>query len=169
MHVAVPCVCHRMAGALTSCCLCNQLNRTTEGGGGAVQPLPWSLRLRIVTGAARGLAFLHSSEKHVIYRDFKASNILLDTVRAISLPRPAAPRRLIYDSRPPLPPLPSNSTPSSPTWGSPRTAPPAAVATSPPASWEPTGTRPQSTSPQVRHRAHATAHTYGTVLLYSRS
>ncbi|KAJ1280372.1 hypothetical protein BS78_04G227500 [Paspalum vaginatum] len=48
-------------------------------GGGAVQPLPWSLRLRIAIGAARGLAFLHSSEKHVIYRDFKASNILLDT------------------------------------------------------------------------------------------
>jgi serine/threonine protein kinase len=47
-----------------------------------VQPLPWSLRLRIAIGAARGLAFLHSSEKHVIYRDFKASNILLDAVRA---------------------------------------------------------------------------------------
>lgn len=93
MHVAaVPCVCHAIGWlALTSCCLCNQLNRTTEGGGGAVQPLPWSLRLRIVTGAARGLAFLHSSEKHVIYRDFKASNILLDTVRAILLPRPASP------------------------------------------------------------------------------
>ena len=55
-----------------------------------MQPLPWSLRLRIAIGAARGLAFLHSSEKHVIYRDFKASNILLDTVRyarAISLSR----------------------------------------------------------------------------------
>jgi len=39
-------------------------------GGAAVQPLPWSLRLRIAIGAARGLAFLHSSEKHVIYRDF---------------------------------------------------------------------------------------------------
>ncbi|RCV07715.1 hypothetical protein SETIT_1G267800v2 [Setaria italica] len=48
-------------------------------GGAAVQPLPWSVRLRIAIGAARGLAFLHSSEKHVIYRDFKASNILLDT------------------------------------------------------------------------------------------
>ncbi|KQJ84063.1 probable serine/threonine-protein kinase PIX13 isoform X3 [Brachypodium distachyon] len=47
--------------------------------GGSVQPISWSLRLRIAIGAARGLAFLHSSEKHVIYRDFKASNILLDT------------------------------------------------------------------------------------------
>ncbi|CAM0903350.1 unnamed protein product [Alopecurus aequalis] len=46
---------------------------------GSVQPIPWDLRLRIAIDAARGLAFLHSSEKHVIYRDFKASNILLDT------------------------------------------------------------------------------------------
>ncbi|KAL5713813.1 non-specific serine/threonine protein kinase [Ranunculus cassubicifolius] len=46
--------------------------------GAAVQPLAWNLRLKIVLGAARGLAFLHSSEKQIIYRDFKASNILLD-------------------------------------------------------------------------------------------
>lgn len=46
--------------------------------GAAVQPLSWNLRLRIVLGAARGLAFLHSNEKQIIYRDFKASNILLD-------------------------------------------------------------------------------------------
>ncbi|KAK9012344.1 hypothetical protein V6N11_040401 [Hibiscus sabdariffa] len=43
----------------------------------AVEPMSWETRLKIVLGAARGLAFLHFSEK-VIYRDFKASNILLD-------------------------------------------------------------------------------------------
>ncbi|XP_028792852.1 probable serine/threonine-protein kinase PIX13 [Neltuma alba] len=47
------------------------------GRGSAVQPLSWDIRLKIAIGAARGLAFLHTSEK-VIYRDFKASNILLD-------------------------------------------------------------------------------------------
>ncbi|XP_030534756.1 probable serine/threonine-protein kinase PIX13 isoform X2 [Rhodamnia argentea] len=40
--------------------------------------LPWDVRLKIVVGAARGLAFLHSSERKLIFRDFKTSNILLD-------------------------------------------------------------------------------------------
>ncbi|RVX16073.1 putative serine/threonine-protein kinase PIX13 [Vitis vinifera] len=35
------------------------------------ESLTWEIRLKIAIGAARGLAFLHTSEKTVIYRDFK--------------------------------------------------------------------------------------------------
>lgn len=42
-------------------------------------PLPWSIRMKIAFGAAKGLAFLHEEvQRPVIYRDFKTSNILLD-------------------------------------------------------------------------------------------
>ncbi|XP_024633155.1 receptor-like serine/threonine-protein kinase ALE2 isoform X4 [Medicago truncatula] len=42
-------------------------------------PLDWSARIKIALGAARGLAYLHEdSSPHVIHRDFKSSNILLE-------------------------------------------------------------------------------------------
>uniref|UniRef100_A0A1J3HNW9 non-specific serine/threonine protein kinase n=1 Tax=Noccaea caerulescens TaxID=107243 RepID=A0A1J3HNW9_NOCCA len=43
------------------------------------EALTWNTRLKIAIEAAQGLTFLHNSEKSVIYRDFKASNILLDS------------------------------------------------------------------------------------------
>ncbi|KAI4355955.1 hypothetical protein L6164_000011 [Bauhinia variegata] len=42
-------------------------------------PLSWAARMMIALGAAKGLAFLHNAERPVIYRDFKTSNILLDS------------------------------------------------------------------------------------------
>ncbi|XP_075524025.1 putative serine/threonine-protein kinase PBL3 isoform X1 [Primulina tabacum] len=42
------------------------------------QPLSWATRVKVAIGAAKGLCFLHEAEQQVIYRDFKASNILLD-------------------------------------------------------------------------------------------
>ncbi|CAA7043261.1 unnamed protein product [Microthlaspi erraticum] len=41
--------------------------------------LSWSLRMRVAIDAARGLCFLHEAKDQVIYRDFKAANILLDS------------------------------------------------------------------------------------------
>ncbi|KAL8147566.1 hypothetical protein AgCh_005041 [Apium graveolens] len=43
------------------------------------QPLSWNLRISIVLGAAKGLAFLHSPEVNVIHHDFRTSTILVDS------------------------------------------------------------------------------------------
>lgn len=41
--------------------------------------LDWTKRLRIITGIARGLLYLHEeAPERIIHRDIKASNILLD-------------------------------------------------------------------------------------------
>ncbi|GFP97086.1 protein kinase 2b chloroplastic [Phtheirospermum japonicum] len=44
-----------------------------------VQLMPWPIRMRIAVDVARGLSFLHNLDENVIYRDLKASNVLLDS------------------------------------------------------------------------------------------
>lgn len=44
-----------------------------------VAPISWRVRMNIAVDVARGLSFLHSCQPNVIYRDLKASNILLDS------------------------------------------------------------------------------------------
>ncbi|GER41449.1 protein kinase superfamily protein [Striga asiatica] len=58
--------------------VCKMTKTLTTSNSGSL-PLPWSIRMKIALGAAKGLAFLHEeAERPVIYRDFKTSNILLD-------------------------------------------------------------------------------------------
>ncbi|KAL2333397.1 hypothetical protein Fmac_014610 [Flemingia macrophylla] len=43
------------------------------------ETLPWTIRKKVALDVAKVLAFLHSDEVRVIYRDVKTSNILLDS------------------------------------------------------------------------------------------
>ncbi|KAL6596693.1 hypothetical protein ACP70R_047336 [Stipagrostis hirtigluma subsp. patula] len=53
------------------------LKADRDAGGGAV--LPWPARLRVATGVAAGLEYLHVSHRpQIIHRDLKPANILLD-------------------------------------------------------------------------------------------
>ncbi|KAJ6829912.1 putative serine/threonine-protein kinase PBL3 [Iris pallida] len=45
----------------------------------SAQPLSWAIRMKIAVGAAKGFTFMHDGECQVIYRDVKASNVLLDS------------------------------------------------------------------------------------------
>lgn len=54
----------------------------TESAGIAEVKMDWPVRLKVALGAARGLAYLHSSSAvgiPIIHRDFKSTNILLNT------------------------------------------------------------------------------------------
>ncbi|CAH8268708.1 unnamed protein product [Arabidopsis lyrata] len=54
-------------------------NHLFANGNRDFKPLSWILRIKVALDAAKGLAFLHSDPVKVIYRDIKASNILLDS------------------------------------------------------------------------------------------
>ncbi|GMI79493.1 cold-responsive protein kinase 1 [Hibiscus trionum] len=57
----------------------NSLAQTLLGGGHSCMQFSWSMRRKICIGVAKGLAFLHEEvQPHIVHRDIKASNILLD-------------------------------------------------------------------------------------------
>ncbi|GLT54208.1 hypothetical protein SLA2020_274260 [Shorea laevis] len=57
----------------------NSLDRALLGSKGSNIKLEWQKRSAICLGTARGLAFLHEElVPHIVHRDIKASNILLD-------------------------------------------------------------------------------------------
>ncbi|OIW04857.1 hypothetical protein TanjilG_13697 [Lupinus angustifolius] len=46
----------------------------------SISPLTWDIRMNIMLGTAKGLAYLHEGlEQKVIHRDVKSSNVLLDS------------------------------------------------------------------------------------------
>uniref|UniRef100_A0A7N0TAN4 non-specific serine/threonine protein kinase n=1 Tax=Kalanchoe fedtschenkoi TaxID=63787 RepID=A0A7N0TAN4_KALFE len=55
------------------------LEQWLHGDVGPRSPLTWEIRMKIILGTARGLAYLHEGlEPKVVHRDIKSSNILLD-------------------------------------------------------------------------------------------
>ncbi|KAL1546256.1 non-specific serine/threonine protein kinase [Salvia divinorum] len=55
------------------------LDQWLHGDVGEVSPLTWEIRVNIIIGTAKGLAYLHDGlEPKVVHRDIKSSNILLD-------------------------------------------------------------------------------------------
>ncbi|GMH23237.1 hypothetical protein Nepgr_025080 [Nepenthes gracilis] len=55
------------------------LEQWLHGDVGPCSPLTWDIRVNIIIGTAKGLAYLHDGlEPKVVHRDIKSSNILLD-------------------------------------------------------------------------------------------
>lgn len=56
------------------------LDQWLHGPLGRSKPISWNVRMKIVLGTAKGLAYLHEDlEPKVVHRDVKSSNILLDS------------------------------------------------------------------------------------------
>ncbi|XP_020210279.1 probable serine/threonine-protein kinase At1g01540 [Cajanus cajan] len=55
------------------------LEQWLHGDVGPVSPMTWDIRMNVILGTAKGLAYLHEGlEPKVVHRDVKSSNILLD-------------------------------------------------------------------------------------------
>ncbi|XP_058754313.1 probable serine/threonine-protein kinase At1g01540 [Vicia villosa] len=55
------------------------LDQWLHGDVGPVSPMTWDIRMKILLGTAKGLAYLHEGlEPKVVHRDVKSSNILID-------------------------------------------------------------------------------------------
>ncbi|KAI5071205.1 hypothetical protein GOP47_0013456 [Adiantum capillus-veneris] len=55
------------------------LDQWLHGSLGEKKPLSWDMRMKIIIGTAKGLAYLHEGlEPKVVHRDVKSSNILID-------------------------------------------------------------------------------------------
>ncbi|KAK9053239.1 hypothetical protein SSX86_029871 [Deinandra increscens subsp. villosa] len=55
------------------------LEQWIHGDVGLCSPLTWEIRMKIITGTAKALTYLHEGlEPKVVHRDIKSSNILLD-------------------------------------------------------------------------------------------
>ncbi|XVE58474.1 hypothetical protein DITRI_Ditri04bG0172300 [Diplodiscus trichospermus] len=57
----------------------SNLQQWLHGSLGQASPLTWTLRMNIIHGIAKGLAYLHEDiEPQIVHQNLKASNILLD-------------------------------------------------------------------------------------------
>ncbi|KAF2914548.1 hypothetical protein DAI22_10g171400 [Oryza sativa Japonica Group] len=57
----------------------SNLDKWLHHGDDEISPLTWDMRMHILLGTARGLAYLHEGlEPKIVHRDVKSSNILLD-------------------------------------------------------------------------------------------
>ncbi|CAN0825026.1 Probable serine/threonine-protein kinase At1g01540 [Linum grandiflorum] len=55
------------------------LDQWLHGDVGAASPLSWDVRMNVILGMAKALAYLHEGlEPKVVHRDIKSSNILID-------------------------------------------------------------------------------------------